>query len=166
MNWLSAPVPGWASATGILVVRVVIGLAFILHGLPKLQNATGWMNGMENAPPGFLQAISAIIEFAGGTLVLLGLFARIAAVLLALQMIAALALVHIPHGDPFVAMPGHSSAELACAYLAVSLLTAIVGPGAWSLDAMIFGVHEESELHAVPSRPPAAVVTPWAVTSP
>jgi len=77
-----------------------------------------------------------------------------------------LALVHIPHGDPFVAMPGQASAELACAYLAISLLSAIVGPGAWSLDAMMFGTHEESELHAVPTRRPAEAAPALAITSP
>jgi putative oxidoreductase len=138
MYWLTAPAPGWATSTGLLVVRLVTGAAFVLHGWPKMQNPTGWM-GAENAPPGFLQATAAVIEVGGGALLVLGLLTRVAALALVAQMVAALALVHIPHGDPFVGAPGKPSAELACAYLAVSLLTAITGAGAWSLDAVLFG---------------------------
>jgi putative oxidoreductase len=118
----------------------MVGAAFVLHGLPKMQHPTSWMNSMDTVPPGFLQATAALIEVVGGVLLIGGLFHRVATVLLACQMIAALALVHIPHGDPFVAV-GRPSAELACAYLAVSLLLTATGPGEWSFDAILFG-HE------------------------
>lgn len=155
MNWLSKSPPGWASSTGLLVVRVVVGSAFMFHGWPKIHNPTDWMNGMPDAPPGFLQAVAAWIEFAGGALLILGLFERIAAGLLVLQMIAAFVLVHIPHGDPFVGEPGKPSAELACAYLAVSFLGAILGPGLFSLDAMIFGPRSEAAIESSFRQPPA-----------
>ena len=77
------------------------------------------------------------------------------AVLLVAQMIAALALVHIPRGDPFVSMAG-PSAELAVVYLTVSLLIGAVGPGAFSLDYMIFGRPVGSPLTAEPGRPGVA----------
>ena len=144
MNWLTAPAPAWTTSTGLLVIRVAIGAAFILHGIPKIQDPTGWMNAMGNPPPAFLQAAAAVIEVGGGALLVLGLLGRVAASLLVAQMIAALALVHIPHGDPFVGTPGRSSAELAVAYLAVSLLLAVTGPGQWSLDAMLFGMRSEA----------------------
>jgi putative oxidoreductase len=140
MSPLIAPAPAWATSTGLLLVRLAVGIAFILHGLPKIQNPFGWMNamGMDNAPPGILQATAAVIEFGGGILLAAGLFTRVAALLLAAQMVAALALVHIPHHDPFVA-PGKPSAEPAVVYLAVSLAVAALGAGAYSLDAVLFG---------------------------
>ena len=146
MNLLSAPAPNWAASTGLLVVRVVIGFAFLLHGWPKIQNATGWMNEMPNSPPAFLQAVAAAIEFGGGILLIFGLFARVVGLLLVAQMAVALALVHIPNGDPFVGKPGQTSAELPCTYLAISLLEAILGPGLWSLDAMLFGPRSEAAI--------------------
>jgi putative oxidoreductase len=157
MNWFIRPGPGWAVSTAALLVRLAIGVAFILHGWPKLQNPTGWMDamGMQNTPPGFLQAAAAVIEVAGGALLVLGLVTRIAALLLVAQMIGALVLVHIPRGDPFVSMVG-PSAELAVAYLTISLLVVAVGPGAFSLDYMIFGRPVMSPLTAEPGRPTVA----------
>lgn len=140
MSWLLAPAPGRATAAALLVFRLAVGSAFVLHGLPKMQNPTGWMDaaGMPNTPPGFLQALAVISEVAGGAMLALGLFTRVATVALACVMIGALALAHIPRGDPFVA-PGGPSMELAIAYLASSLLVLATGPGAFSLDAVLFG---------------------------
>ena len=151
MNWLTARVPDRALSTGILLLRLMVGAAFILHGLPKIQHATTWMNEMPNAPPAFLQATGALIEVVGGILLMAGLFTRVATVLLACQMLAALALVHIPHGDPFVAM-GRPSAELACVYLTVALLLTATGPGEWSFDAILFN-HETARARASSPEP-------------
>src|SRR5436853_7804081 len=101
MNPLVAPAPAWATSTGLLLVRLVVGAAFIMHGLPKIQNPFGWMGEMGSSVPGILQATAAVIEFGGGILLALGLVTRVASLLLAAQMVAALAMVHIPQGDPF-----------------------------------------------------------------
>jgi putative oxidoreductase len=105
---------------------------------------------VDSAPPGILQASAAVIEVGGGFLLVLGLLTRVATLALAAQMVAALALVHIPHGDPFVAQ-GRPSAELACVYLAFALLLTATGAGAYSLDALIFG----RERAAAPALAPA-----------
>lgn len=150
MSPLIAPAPAWATSTGILLVRLVVGAAFVMHGLPKIQNPFGWMGGMEGAPPGVFQALAAVFEFGGGILLMLGLFTRCAALALASVMVAALALVHIPHGDPFVSTKG-PSAELASVYLVLSLAIAALGAGAYSLDAVLF----DRERAASPSLAPA-----------
>jgi putative oxidoreductase len=122
-------------------MRAVMGVAFILHGLPKIQNPLGWMDamGMTNVPA-FIQALSAVIEVGGGFALLLGLLTPLAALGIVFQMLGALLLVHLPKGDPFVAAaPNQSSFEPALVYLALALLLMAVGPGRYSLDYWLFG---------------------------
>ena len=131
--------PGGLKGAAILFVRLVIGLAFILHGWPKMQNPTGWMNGIGTVTiPAFLQVLAALAEFAGGVALMLGVLARVAAFGIVCQMVGALALVHLPQGDPFVAS-GRPSFELALLNLVIALLLVVLGPGRFSLDYLIFG---------------------------
>jgi putative oxidoreductase len=129
---------GARASAGLLPLRVAVGLAFIFHGLPKVQNAFAWM-GSESPVPGVLQAVAAVAEFGGGAALLVGLLTRLASLGILSVMIGALALVHVPHGDPFVGKPGQSSAEPATVYLCCAVLFLVVGPGRYSLDALLFG---------------------------
>lgn len=131
---------GWG-ALALLLVRLVMGAAFILHGWPKIQNPLGWMNVMGGGGmPSFLQALAALAEFGGGIALVLGLLTPIAAIGIVCQMLGALLLVHFPKGDPFVAAaPGASSFEPALVYLIMAVLLIALGPGRWSLDALLFG---------------------------
>jgi putative oxidoreductase len=135
MRWLYPHWVGGRGALGLLVLRLVTGAAFMLHGWPKIQNATTWM-GPEAPVPGALQAAAAASEFGGGALLILGLLTPLAALGLMGTMIGALGMVHIPKGDPFVGMPGQSSAEPAAGYLAIAFMFLMVGPGTFSVDAL------------------------------
>jgi putative oxidoreductase len=75
-------------------------------------------------------------EVFGGLGLIVGLLTPLAALGVAIDMIVALATVHIPHGDPFVAKPGGHSAELASLYLSIAVLILAHGPGLFSLDAL------------------------------
>jgi putative oxidoreductase len=130
-------VGGWG-AVALLLVRLVMGLAFILHGWPKIQNPIGWMNAMGGSSvPSFLQALAAFAEFGGGIGLILGLLTPIAAFGLVCQMIGALILVHLTQGHPFVSQGGPSY-ELPLVYLVVAIMLIALGPGKWSLDARLF----------------------------
>lgn len=123
-------------AVAILVLRLVAGLAFIQHGWPKFQHAFNWM-GPEATVPGFLQALAAFSEFAGGFALIVGLLTQLAALGIACTMLFAIFKVHVAQGDPFVAKgPGHSY-ELAAVYLAIMIVLILRGAGAFSLDALI-----------------------------
>lgn len=150
---------GWKGGPsfGLLVLRLVVGAAFILHGWPKIQNPTGWMSAMgPRAAHPLLQAASAIAEFGGGIALILGLLTPIAAAALAVNMLVALFLVHLPKGQPFVGQGPGGSFELPLVYLAVMFALLLVGPGRFSLDALLwrprFVVFHEREL----SKPAAA----------
>lgn len=133
----------------LLLVRVVVGAAFVLHGLPKVANPAVFAAHI-GVPP-WLGAVAAWTEVIGGGLLALGLLTPITALFLAAQMIGALALVHLPKGDPFVSSSG-ASFELAAVYLAVSLAYLLAGPGAYSLDALIARRAAASQAGAVRGR--------------
>jgi putative oxidoreductase len=135
---------GWA-ALALLLVRLVMGFAFVLHGWPKIQNPMGWMNAMGGSSvPSFLQALAALAEFGGGIALILGLLRPIAALGLVCQMIGALVLAHLPQGHPFVSQSGPSY-ELPLIYLVVAIVLIASGPGKWSIDALLFARREIEE---------------------
>jgi len=133
---------GGFGALALLLVRLVMGLAFVLHGWPKIQNPMGWMNAMGGSSvPSFLQALAALAEFGGGIALILGFLTPIAAFGLICQMIGALILAHLPQGHPFVSQGGPSY-ELPLIYLVMAILLIAVGPGKWSIDALLFARKE------------------------
>ena len=139
-------ISGWGAAT-LLVVRVVMGVAFILHGWPKIQNPMGWMNAMGGeGVPSFIQALAALAEFGGGIALVLGLLTPLAALGIVCQMLGALFMVHFPMGHPFVAATGGPSYELPLVYLALGILLLVMGPGRWSFDALLFGRTREKPM--------------------
>jgi putative oxidoreductase len=114
-----------------------MGAAFLFHGWPKIQNPFGWM-GPESSMPGVLQSLAALAEFGGGLALILGLLTRLACLGIGGTMVVALVTVHLPKGDPFVGKPGSPSFEPAAVYLACALLVLLLGPGRFSLDALLF----------------------------
>lgn len=138
---LCPPAVGGRGGVGLLLVRLVTGAAFVLHGWPKIQNAFGWMDrpGAPSPVPALLQALAALSEFGGGIALVVGLLTPLAALGLACTMAVAIGMVHLPLGHPFVGGPGKPSFELAAAYLAAVVLLLLAGPGAFSLDALLFG---------------------------
>src|SRR5688572_20698199 len=137
---------GWR-AVGLFVLRIVVGAAFMLHGWPKIHNATGWMG---DAYPGWAQAVAAFSEFGGGALLILGLLTPLAAVAIGSTMAVAVNF-HYSKGDPFVGKGGPSY-ELAAVYLAMMIMFLLVGPGRLSVDALIWGRRPPAE----PPKPKAA----------
>ena len=128
---------GRVGSVGFLLLRLVMGAAFMHHGWSKIQNPMAWM-GPEASMPAILQALAAISEFGGGLALIVGLLTRLATLGIIGVMVTALATVHLPKGHPFVSQKGPSY-ELAAVYLACAILFFLVGPGRLSLDALLFG---------------------------
>jgi putative oxidoreductase len=122
-------------AVGLLVLRLVIGLAFMLHGWGKIQAPFSWM-GPEADAPGILQALAAISEFVGGLAWMLGALMPLFSLGILCTMAVATHMHAVVLGDPFVGREG--SYEPALVYLCVALLFILIGPGRWSVDAWLF----------------------------
>lgn len=123
---------------GMLVLRIAVGAAFVLHGFGKIQHPMSWM-GAAAPVPGFLQAAAALSEFGGGIALILGLLTPLACLGILCTMFVALAMVHLPAGHPFVTQePGKPSYELALVYFSAALFYLLAGPGAFSIDALLF----------------------------
>lgn len=136
-RWLYRDTIGLVGSLALLPLRIVMGLAFILHGWGKVRAPFSWM-GEGATVPGILQAMAAFSEFAGGMALVLGLLTPLASALLAVTMAEAVRF-HLSSGDPFVGAGGPSY-ELAAVYFSAALLFLIIGPGRYSLDAVAFGL--------------------------
>jgi putative oxidoreductase len=120
----------------LLVLRVVVGTAFVLHGAPKMAHPTTWMDALPHHPPAFLQVAAAVAEFFGGFMLIAGIATRIAAALIAVDMTVAITTVHLPAHTPLVTSHGDSM-ELPFVYLFAAAVFMLAGPGRWSLDSLI-----------------------------
>ena len=65
MNWLYCDPGSHRASVALLLVRLVMGVAFILHGWPKIQAPLAWM-GPDAPVPAALQLAAAVAEFGGG----------------------------------------------------------------------------------------------------
>ncbi len=128
-----------ALSSVILILRVVIGIAMILHGWKKIQNPFGWMPAEASMQiPAVFQFLAAFSEFGGGIALILGLLNPLTNFGIGITMLTAVYFHMIVLGDPFVSLKG-GSYEMALVYFACNLLLFAAGPGKFSLDKLIFG---------------------------
>ena len=119
---------------GIIPLRVVIGIVFLFHGAQKVfvmrhAGVTAFFTrvGIPEAP--VAAAVVMAVEFLGGIALILGLGTRIAAALIAIEMIVAILAVEMKRGFPGV--------ELPLTLLAGAVSLTILGGGPLSLDALM-----------------------------
>ena len=122
---------------GLTILRVVVGLVFTVHGYQKLFTfglpAVTQMFGHMGIPAASVLApFVTLLEFAGGILLVAGLFTRWVALLLAIDMLVAILKVHLAGG--FFLPRGY---EFALTLMGACLALALAGPGAPSLDGII-----------------------------
>ena len=136
LAWIFPPVVEGRGAVGLLLLRLVAGAAFLVHGSGMIQTPFSWMPP-EAPMPGFLQALAAVSEFFGGGLGWIAGFLTPLASLGVLATMTVAILFHVGRGDPFVGTGGPSF-ELALIYWCIALLMLLIGPGRFSLDAQLF----------------------------
>jgi putative oxidoreductase len=120
----------------LLLLRAGLGIIFVYHGYPKLfGHAREAMDAFAHMGfPRYFAYIAGVIEFFGGCVLLLGLFARIAGLLLAGEMAIALWRVHGILSHPRAV--GHYEFPLVLAV--ASFTVASLGAGLISFDHALF----------------------------
>lgn len=126
--------PGGRNGTVIFILRVFIGIAFLFHGYGKIIDIQGF--AAEFNLPAVVAATAAYTQFAGGLLLIVGLLTPLASLAIASTMAVATVTL-IERGEAFVNPQGHSW-EASAFYLIASLAVALLGPGLYSLDALLF----------------------------
>lgn len=113
------------------LLRIMAALLFMEHGLMKLFAFPAAQPGVPSPLPALLVA-AAVIEVAGGALIVLGLFTRLAAFLCAGEMAVGYFMAHASKSF----WPGVNGGDAAILFCFVFLYIAAAGPGAWSIDGM------------------------------
>jgi len=137
-RFLSAPSYSTSADVALLLLRLVVGVAFIWHGSGKIQNPFSWMGPHAFAPAPF-QALAALAEFGGGVMLALGFVTRLGAIGIAAVMAVAISMHVFMQRAPFISDTGGASWELPAVYLTVMVLIKAIGPGKISVDHHFFG---------------------------
>jgi putative oxidoreductase len=117
------------SSFGPLPIRILAGIAFVVHGIPKLSNLTGTEHFFANMVGLHSQMALPIglLEVVGGIALLVGVLTRVASILFILEMIGSTIIAKLSKG--FV-----GGYELDLLLLAVSVSILLTGPGRISIE--------------------------------
>ncbi|SDI00646.1 Uncharacterized membrane protein YphA, DoxX/SURF4 family [Alteribacillus persepolensis] len=128
---------------GTVLLRVVLGLIFLVHGWDKFQGGIGNTAGFFDSigVPGFMAYIVAVIELIGGIAMILGIGTKLAAILFAIIMAGAMFSVKFSAGF----IDGY---EFDLALLAMSVYIALTNSNALSLDHVVFSSDHNSSNRA------------------
>ena len=120
---------------GKLVLRIALGALILLHGISKLKNGLGPIEGMVLARglPGFLAYGVLAGEVLAPLMLLFGAYARIGAVIVAINMLFAIALVHLGQLGQLNDQGGWAL-ELQGMFLFTALAIALFGPGRYAVN--------------------------------
>ena len=143
-----------------LPTRLLFGLAFVIHGAPKLFSAgghegfVGMLTQLHVPFAGLAAWLLGLLEFFGGFALILGLFTAEVSILLGIEMLFALFLVHLKAGFAFVqflgmgpdgARFGLPGIEVNLLYIGALLSLLIGGPGPLSIDERILSPANRSK---------------------
>jgi len=118
------------------IMRAIVGFLVIEHGARKIFDVLPVVGGRRNVPPlaiDGLPALTGYIDLIAGALLIVGLFARPAAIVVAAEMLAAYFLVAVPRGP----WPIRNGGGEALVHVVIDVYIAVIGAGILSLDHVI-----------------------------
>lgn len=126
----------------LLVLRIVTGIALVIHGYPKAKGgrvqAGQWMKSM-GVPP-FTADLATVLEFLGGIFLIIGLLTPVVGLFFVIQFGAIILMkVSKMHAKFISTEQGKPTYEIDVLYLLLALVFLVLGAGPYSLDH-IFGL--------------------------
>ncbi len=121
---------------GILTLRITVGLVMIAHALPKLFWKRKLYNEKWRKDYGFPLGsvlLTGILQLAGGTALLLGVYTRLAAIILVINMLVATYISIRKHGEPFLSTPEGKGWDVNLLLVGALVALILIGGGTWSL---------------------------------
>jgi putative oxidoreductase len=131
VQMLNGVIPASFSGPLLSILRIMTGLLFFAHGSAKLLKFPATKFFADDVALLSLTGFTGVLELVGGTLIVIGLFTRLAAFILSGMMAVAYFMAHAPQGF----YPINNGGELAILYCFIFLYIAAAGPGPWSIDA-------------------------------
>src|SRR5438270_10306895 len=113
------------------ILRIITGLLFVEHGTQKIFSFPAPANARPFELFTLVPGLAGVMELVGGILIILGLFTRPVAFILAGEMAFAYFMSHAPRSF----FPMLNGGDAAILYCFIFLFLAAAGPGPWSLDA-------------------------------
>jgi len=121
---------------GLLILRVVLGIVFVMHGWPKVAGFSQTMAGMTHMGiPAPLVALDIFTEFFGGLALIAGALARLASMGIIVVMLVAIFKVHLAYGffmNWFGTQKGEGI-EYHLLVIAMALMLILAGPGRFAI---------------------------------
>ncbi len=118
----------------LAALRIVTALCFMAHGTQKMFGFPASQMGGGGFELFSLMGLAAVLEVFGGLAILVGLFTRPVAFVLAGQMAYAFWFVHVPMMGQGNIIPVANGGDGAVLFCFVFLYLVFAGPGAWSVD--------------------------------
>jgi len=121
---------------GKLILRVVLGILMLFHGIDKLNSGIGWISNLVTGAglPAFVAYGVYLGEVIAPLLIIAGWYSRVGAILIAVTMIFAVGLVHA--ADVFALNKvGGWAIELQGLYFFAGIAVALLGPGRFSINS-------------------------------
>lgn len=131
--------------TALLILRVALGVCFVVHGLGKLgivgpgnmSGFTSWLKSLGVPAPALQARVAMLSELVGGAFIAAGLFTRVAALFCMVAMIVAATLGH--KGGGYLVTNNPPGNEYALNLAILMLVLILIGPGHYSVDYLLFG---------------------------
>lgn len=120
---------------GKLVLRLTLGILTLLHGIAKMRYGVSGIEGMVagHGLPGFLAYGVFIGEVFAPLLVIFGFYARLGGLIIAFNMVVAIALAH--GAQLFdIGKTGGWALELQAFFLLTGIVVALIGPGKFAIN--------------------------------